>query len=158
MLQSEAGYIDARPQRLDRRKPLATHGRTIHSGQTRTSADVLRHDRLTLESGLTRSPRDVAEVPNPEVDRPCNRAVAWRWATTFRSRPCGRRRALPTSPIRPVEFSFEARDLQFWQCRWQWSVTFAPASSPPRAHSRTAALRSCSAGRLQCIETCCREK
>src|SRR5215510_595602 len=33
MLQSEAGYIDARPQLPDRRKPLATHGRTIHSCQ-----------------------------------------------------------------------------------------------------------------------------
>jgi len=30
MLQSEAGYIDARPHPPDRRKPLATHGRTIH--------------------------------------------------------------------------------------------------------------------------------
>jgi hypothetical protein len=29
-LQSEAGYIDARPYLLDRRKPLAPHGRTIH--------------------------------------------------------------------------------------------------------------------------------
>jgi hypothetical protein len=29
-LQPEAGYIDARPQPTDRRKPLATHGRTIH--------------------------------------------------------------------------------------------------------------------------------
>jgi hypothetical protein len=32
-LQSEAGYIDARPYLPDRRKPLATHGRTIHWGQ-----------------------------------------------------------------------------------------------------------------------------
>ena len=29
-LQLEAGYIDARPHLPDRRKPLATHGRTIH--------------------------------------------------------------------------------------------------------------------------------
>jgi transposase len=29
-LQSEAGYIDARPHPPNRRKPLATHGRTIH--------------------------------------------------------------------------------------------------------------------------------
>src|SRR6516164_7503377 len=33
MLQSEAGYIDARPHRQDRRKPLAPHGRTIQTGQ-----------------------------------------------------------------------------------------------------------------------------
>src|SRR5262245_37752844 len=29
-LHAEAGYIDARPQLPDRRKPLATRGRTIH--------------------------------------------------------------------------------------------------------------------------------
>ena len=32
-LQSEAGYIDARPLTASSAKPLATHGRTIHSGQ-----------------------------------------------------------------------------------------------------------------------------
>ena len=32
-LQSEAGYIDARPHQPESRKPLAPHGRTIHSGQ-----------------------------------------------------------------------------------------------------------------------------
>ncbi|WP_459594319.1 hypothetical protein, partial [Bradyrhizobium diazoefficiens] len=31
MLQSKAGYIDARPHHLID-EPLATHGRTIHSG------------------------------------------------------------------------------------------------------------------------------
>src|SRR5262249_53688011 len=30
MLQSKAGYIDARPLSPSRRNPLATHGRTIH--------------------------------------------------------------------------------------------------------------------------------
>src|SRR5262249_1852604 len=35
MLQSEAGYIDARPHRQDRRKPLAPHGRTIQRGHSR---------------------------------------------------------------------------------------------------------------------------
>jgi len=33
MLQSEAGYIDARPLTTISTKTLATHGRTIHSGQ-----------------------------------------------------------------------------------------------------------------------------
>ena len=32
MLQSKAGYIDARPLPPDRQNSLATHGRTIHSG------------------------------------------------------------------------------------------------------------------------------
>src|SRR5882672_3970890 len=45
MLQSEAGYIDARPLTASSAKPLATHGRTIHSGQTEkhsARADVFR--------------------------------------------------------------------------------------------------------------------
>ena len=33
MLQSKAGYIDARPLPPTRQNPLATHGRTIHEGQ-----------------------------------------------------------------------------------------------------------------------------
>src|SRR5260221_14148564 len=37
MLQSETGYIDARPLNASSTKPLATHGRTIHVGQTRSS-------------------------------------------------------------------------------------------------------------------------
>src|SRR5882672_8995978 len=35
MLQSKAGYIDARPLTASSAKPLATHGRTIHLGQKR---------------------------------------------------------------------------------------------------------------------------
>jgi hypothetical protein len=35
MLQSKAGYIDARPLTASSAKPLATHGRTIHQGQSR---------------------------------------------------------------------------------------------------------------------------
>jgi hypothetical protein len=38
MLQSEAGYIDARPQLQGSTNPLALHGRTIHQGQKRASA------------------------------------------------------------------------------------------------------------------------
>ena len=34
MLQSKAGYIDARPLTANPTNLLATHGRTIHSGQT----------------------------------------------------------------------------------------------------------------------------
>src|SRR5215813_3685225 len=40
MLQSEAGYINARPHLPDRGKPLATHGRTIHSGHERRISRV----------------------------------------------------------------------------------------------------------------------
>ena len=40
---SKAGYIDARPLTANSTKPLATHGRTIHSGQPETTA----HDRDT---------------------------------------------------------------------------------------------------------------
>jgi hypothetical protein len=34
MLQSKAGYIDARPLTANPTNLLATHGRTIHLGQT----------------------------------------------------------------------------------------------------------------------------
>src|SRR5712664_2741300 len=46
MLQSKAGYIDARPLTASSAKPLATHGRTIHRGQIRKSG------RATGQSGL----------------------------------------------------------------------------------------------------------
>jgi hypothetical protein len=63
---SKAGYIDASPYRqLD--KPLATHGRTIHSGH-------LRHfDRRPMTSGLPSETdiaipgRHVSNVPTTEV-------------------------------------------------------------------------------------------
>ena len=41
-LQAEAGYIDARPQSARLTKPLATRGRTIHSGQSRRFCSVRR--------------------------------------------------------------------------------------------------------------------
>ncbi|QOZ69828.1 hypothetical protein WN72_28570 [Bradyrhizobium arachidis] len=41
-LQTEAGYIDARPHLPDRRNLLAPHGRTIHLGQKLTRRE--RHD------------------------------------------------------------------------------------------------------------------
>src|SRR5712664_2611539 len=49
MLQSKAGYIDARPLTASSAKPLATHGRTIHWGQKR------RLDHLPGASGLPRT-------------------------------------------------------------------------------------------------------
>ena len=45
-LQSETGYIDARPHLLDRRNLLAAHGRTIHLGHER------RSDLFPAMSGL----------------------------------------------------------------------------------------------------------
>jgi hypothetical protein len=41
-LQFKVGYIDARPSPKARRNLLATHGRTIHSGQNQT--DKIRGD------------------------------------------------------------------------------------------------------------------
>jgi len=56
-LQSEAGYIDARPHQPELRKPLASHGRTIHQGQNENppflslcqlppAADVQPHEAM----------------------------------------------------------------------------------------------------------------
>src|SRR6266568_2531229 len=49
MLQSKAGYIDARPLTASSAKPLATRGRTIHEGQSR------RFDAQPATSGPLRS-------------------------------------------------------------------------------------------------------
>jgi hypothetical protein len=48
-LQAEAGYIDARPLSCrDRRKPLATRGRTIHRGHERRFRPVRRMSAYLL--------------------------------------------------------------------------------------------------------------
>ena len=46
MLQSEAGYINARPHLPDRGKPLATHGRTIH--RVRTDKTQSEHNESSV--------------------------------------------------------------------------------------------------------------
>src|ERR1035437_9654915 len=51
-LQSETGYIDARPLTPDRRKPLATRGRTIHPGQKAKYSLRAHIVRFAPESGL----------------------------------------------------------------------------------------------------------
>jgi len=51
----------ARPQSARSTKSLATHGRTIHSGHSRTAAHV--SDTTTSPPDMTGSPRDVAEGP-----------------------------------------------------------------------------------------------
>src|SRR6202790_5104885 len=48
-LQSEAGYIDARPPPPIRRNLLATHGRTIHSGQTEKNSVRAKVFRFAIE-------------------------------------------------------------------------------------------------------------
>jgi hypothetical protein len=55
MLQSEAGYIDARPHRQDPTKPLAPHGRTIHSGQKHTLPHCNSNGRFSSISGHTKA-------------------------------------------------------------------------------------------------------
>src|ERR1700761_6206565 len=50
-LQSEAGYIDARPLTASSAKPLATHGRTIHLGQTEQNSVRAYVFRFALELG-----------------------------------------------------------------------------------------------------------
>src|SRR5882762_3739862 len=51
MLQSKAGYIDARPLTASSAKPLATHGRTIHLGQNEKNSMEQMSFRVTRESG-----------------------------------------------------------------------------------------------------------
>src|SRR5258708_10715005 len=51
MLQSKAGYIDARPLTASSAKPLATHGRTIHLGQTEKNSARANVFRSSPENG-----------------------------------------------------------------------------------------------------------
>lgn len=77
-LQSEAAYIDARPQSPTSKILLATHGRSIHSGQHRKSAPLSdtsasRHKlpflctRLIRQTGLRNYPREKIR-PKPTYD------------------------------------------------------------------------------------------
>ena len=50
-LQSETGYIDARPHQPDRRNPLAPHGRTIHLGQSRTFGAARSMSEFEVQGG-----------------------------------------------------------------------------------------------------------
>src|SRR6266446_8572419 len=51
-LQSEAGYIDARPPPPIRRNLLATHGRTIHEGQTEKNSVWQMSSELPLKAEM----------------------------------------------------------------------------------------------------------
>src|SRR6202035_775923 len=66
MLKSKAGYIDARPLTASSAKPLATHGRTIHQGQTRKSAVAIVRSGLPPKADSTRTSRHVRKVPLPD--------------------------------------------------------------------------------------------
>src|SRR4029077_1354285 len=66
-LQAEAGYIDARPYLPDRRKPLATHGRTIHMGQSRHSERGLATSGLPWTTDIIRASRHVSNVPGRDM-------------------------------------------------------------------------------------------
>jgi hypothetical protein len=62
MLQSEAGYIDARPQSDSSTKPLATHGRTIH-GVIRVASTVrLRLPISPRQADLFVTRADMGEI------------------------------------------------------------------------------------------------
>src|SRR5271166_6503345 len=72
-LQSEAGYIDARPLSAGSMKPLATRGRTIHWGQTRLVPQVQLTPRLPL---CTVSGRGSAALHSRRVmSRPFDKAA-----------------------------------------------------------------------------------
>src|SRR5262249_7419105 len=67
-LQSEAGYIDARPHSPDRRNPLATHGRTVHSGQSRRFLDVRATSAHAPRAATKRTCQAFAFVPTTDTD------------------------------------------------------------------------------------------
>jgi hypothetical protein len=75
MLQSKAGYIDARPLTASSAKPLATHGRTIHSGQTETSGPVYAWSVPPLTADMLGSCRLVRFVPQVELNPSLDHAL-----------------------------------------------------------------------------------
>ncbi|QBP26296.1 hypothetical protein Bdiaspc4_39855 [Bradyrhizobium diazoefficiens] len=79
MLQSKAGYIDARPHHLID-EPLATHGRTIHSGHLRPT-------------WVIRSMSDLSPIATERRTRP-DHAGGSRAARDRRARHHSRARAL----------------------------------------------------------------
>src|SRR3984893_17075516 len=70
MLQSKAGYIDARPLTASSTNPLATHGRTIHPGQKRKYPGSRGTSVLPSGADIVRLPRHVRLVPEAELRRP----------------------------------------------------------------------------------------
>src|SRR6266567_830530 len=88
MLQSKAGYIDARPLTASSAKPLATRGRTIHSGQTeKTSAraDVFRFFSKLRHCSMRSALRICANrahhhlSPATCVSQVCGCLTGWLW-------------------------------------------------------------------------------
>ncbi|SRR6266404_5763486 len=67
MLQSKAGYIDARPLTASSAKPLATHGRTIHWGQTLHFDGRPASSDFTSTSDLSLHRANRRDVPKANV-------------------------------------------------------------------------------------------
>jgi len=59
----EAGYIDARPPTPAPRNPLATHGWTIHPGQSRLSGPMPSMSAKVSKADIGQQAAEVAEVP-----------------------------------------------------------------------------------------------
>src|SRR6516162_3165499 len=72
MLQHEAEYIDARPLTTDSSNLLATHGRTIHLGQKRTSRYLHLMSALPPKVDIGTQLHDVRFVPKADI---CSAAI-----------------------------------------------------------------------------------
>jgi len=68
MLQSKAGYIDARPLTASSANPLATHGRTIHPGQKRKWRRFQVMSALPHKADIDARDCDVRFVPRTDID------------------------------------------------------------------------------------------
>jgi hypothetical protein len=67
MLQSKAGYIDARPLNASSAKPLATRGRTIHWGQKRKGPGSRGTSVLPSGADIVSPPRHVRFVSEKQT-------------------------------------------------------------------------------------------
>jgi hypothetical protein len=103
MLQSEAGYIDARPPPPIRRNLLATHGRTIHAGHFRPDWAVRVMSASPPIATELRTLLEVRFVPRPEQAMEASRQQV----RLCRLRPdCDRGSDLLQSLLRRSQFDF----------------------------------------------------
>src|ERR1700688_3348538 len=82
MLQSKAGYIDARPLTASSAKPLATHGRTIQLGQTEKNS-VRAH--VFRFAPRTRTLLDAVSMSQTCQQQKC-RSVCWQSVSSRQAR------------------------------------------------------------------------
>ena len=148
MLQSKARYIDARPLTASSAKPLATHGRTIHPGQSRRFRDVgcesasligrLGSSTFRLSTTAVSMSLTGSRFSSESAPRPFQYGIRGRGGTIFTS-------ALPSveqqdqADSRTHLIHRPARDIFFFHAGWNSSFLLS-GLIPERFHAAAAAF------------------